>query len=58
MTLTVKVSSVPAVPGSGEAVLVTCRSACVCTVVSVVELLLPGVGSLVVELTVAVFARS
>jgi hypothetical protein len=43
--LTVKTSLVPAVAGSGEAVLVTCRSAERLTVVDEVELLLVRSGS-------------
>src|SRR5437763_665786 len=54
-TLTVKVSSVPAVAGSGAAVLVTFRSAEAVTVVVTVAELLAGVGSVVGEAAVAVF---
>src|SRR5581483_8826092 len=43
----------PAVTGSGESVLVTERSARVCTVVVAVPVLLPGVGSVVVVAAVA-----
>src|SRR5436305_15070861 len=56
--MSVKFSSVPAVPGSGEAVLVTCRSAERLTVVLLVELLLPLAGSAVASaLRVAVLVR-
>src|SRR5690349_15452699 len=37
----------PAITGSGESLLVTARSAWVCTVVVAVPVLLPGVGSVV-----------
>src|SRR5947208_7202015 len=59
-TLTVKVSSVPAVAGSGAAVLVTFRSALVFTVVEVVlEVLLPELGSVVPsELTLALLCST
>src|SRR5712692_8790754 len=40
--------------GVGDPLLVTARSACVCTVVIAVALLLPGVGSVVVLAAVAV----
>src|SRR3982750_1883619 len=51
-TLTVKVSSVPAVAGSGAAVLVTFRSAERLTVVFEVELSLAAAGSLVLLLAI------
>src|SRR5205823_7537510 len=44
--------------GSGKALLETCTSACVCTVVSSVADSCPGFGSAVVEETEAVFERS
>src|SRR5438094_269739 len=56
-TFTVYVSSVPAVAGSGDAVLVTLRSASVFTVVVVSEWLLAVFGSEVVESAVAVLSR-
>src|SRR5436853_7462680 len=43
----------PEVTGSGASDLVTARSACVFTVVVAVAVLLPGVGSLVVEAAIA-----
>src|SRR5436853_2243914 len=43
----------PAITGSGESVLVIARSAITCTVVVVVPVLLPGVGSVVVLAAVA-----
>src|SRR5437763_231755 len=52
-TLTVKVSSVPAVAGSGAAVLVTLRSAERLTVVAELELLLPPAGSEVALVSIA-----
>src|ERR1044071_8292238 len=45
----------PAKAGSGVSVLVTARSACVCTVVVAVPVLLPGVGSVVTVAAVAEF---
>ena len=50
--MTVNVSSVPAVAGSGAAVLVTFRSAERLTVVVEVELLLPATGSLVASVAI------
>src|ERR1044071_9509835 len=43
----------PAKAGSGVSLLVTARSACVCTVVVAVAVLLPAVGSVVVVAAVA-----
>src|SRR4051812_20978845 len=43
----------PAITGSGESVLVTARSALVCTVVEAMPVLFPGVGSVVVEAATA-----
>src|ERR1041384_2623301 len=43
----------PALTGSGESLLVTAKSALVCTVVIAVPVLLPGVGSVVALLAVA-----
>ncbi|MDT0977942.1 hypothetical protein RNT89_13105, partial [Staphylococcus pseudintermedius] len=55
-TVTVKVTLVPTVGVAFDAVLVTAKSAEATGVGVLVEVLLPGVGSLVVEVAVAVFA--
>ena len=55
-TVTVKVMLVPTVGVALDAVLVTARSAEATGVGVLVEVLLPGVGSLVVDVAVAVLA--